>query len=367
MMAAVGRFSGISPLFGLPVLRSEQVLCRAVQVPAAGVAGAGVVPRTVVFLVPGVIGGLCSTVQHLVLQVQPGDGLATSVGGGGSAPFRLRTHVVVGLELGGGRAPRGVGFCGMWAGYALNSWRWRPVAVVSMAVWGSCRRRGATLSSLPPLPLRHCLLLWAGRQSCDGEERRIWLLSGGVWRRHVGSSGPDGGARASGSGALQRLLPGLADERCGGATRGAAAARPRPWAHQEVVPIRAALRLLWQWHVIGPLDGSVWVGWAVTVVEVCFVLGSWPDAVLGRVSWAKALAKMTPLGAASPIEGVVFPSFVLRGRKPGPPRTGDDGVLDVTPFPKASLLKFVSTTSSPSVVAFVFRAPVCVWRWRLAS
>ena len=56
-MAAAGRFSGISPSFGLPVLRSERGLCRAVQVPIAGVAGAGVVPCAVVFLVPGVMGG----------------------------------------------------------------------------------------------------------------------------------------------------------------------------------------------------------------------------------------------------------------------------------------------------------------------
>jgi hypothetical protein len=75
----------------------------------------------------------------------------------------------------------------------------------------------------------------------------------------------------------------------------------------------------------------------------------------------------TPLGAASPVEGVVFPSFVFRGRKPGPPRTGNDGVPDVTPFLKALLLKFVWATSSLSVVAFVFRVPVCVWMWRLAS
>jgi hypothetical protein len=47
--------------------------------------------------------------------VQPGDGLAASAGGGGAAPFRRRTHGVVGLELAGGRAPRGVGFvaCGL--------------------------------------------------------------------------------------------------------------------------------------------------------------------------------------------------------------------------------------------------------------
>lgn len=34
-------------------------------------------------------------------------------------------------------------------------------------------------------------------------------------------------------------------------------------------------------RVIGPLDGSVWVGWAAAAVEVCFVPGSWPDVVLG--------------------------------------------------------------------------------------
>jgi hypothetical protein len=83
-------------------------------------------------------------------------------------------------------------------------------------------------------------------------------------------------------------------------------------------------------------------------------------------TWAKALATATLLGAASPVEGVVFPSFVFRGRKSGPPRTGDDGIPDVTPFLKASLLKFVSATSPPSVVAFVFWVPICVWRWRLA-
>jgi hypothetical protein len=48
-------------------------------------------------------------------------------------------------------------------------------------------------------------------------------------------------------------------------------------------------------------------------------------------SWVKALATATPLGAASPDEGVVLPSTVLHGRKPRPFRTGDGGVLDVTP------------------------------------
>ncbi|KAL5676177.1 hypothetical protein ACJX0J_012308, partial [Zea mays] len=112
-----------------------------------GVTGAGAVPRAV----------LCSAVQHLVLQVQPGDGLAASAGGGGAAPFRRRTHGVVGLELAGGRAPRGVGF------------------VASGAVVRH------SLLCHPPFPSRPCLLLWAGRQPCDGEEQRIWLLSGDVW------------------------------------------------------------------------------------------------------------------------------------------------------------------------------------------
>jgi hypothetical protein len=133
-----------------------------------------------------------------------------------------------------------------------------------MVVWGSCMRCGATLSYLPPLPSLTALSTTVGgRQSCSGEERRIWLLNGGVWRRHVGSSGPAGicgGARVSGSGASQRLLPGLADGRCGGAARGAAADRPGPWGQPEVVAVRAALRLLWQPARRWP-SGWVYVGW----------------------------------------------------------------------------------------------------------
>lgn len=106
----------------------------------------------------------------------------------------------------------------------MGAWRWRQVGFASAAasVWGSCRRCGVALSSSPPLPSRPRLLLWAGRQPCVVEERRIWLLSGGVWRRHVGSSGPGGVcgcAHASGSGASQRLLPGWP---AGGAARGPA-------------------------------------------------------------------------------------------------------------------------------------------------
>jgi hypothetical protein len=168
-----------------------------------------------------------------------------------------------------------------------------------------------------------------GRQSCDGEERRIWLLSGGVWRRQVGCSGPSGvcgGAHASGSGASQRLLPGMADGRCGGATGGAAAARPGPWAQPKVVVVDKALWLLWQparcwpsvWVCVGCL-GDIGCGGVLC-----------PGVLAGRCtggfSWAKALATMTSLGVASPVKGVMFPSFVFRGRKPDPPRTSDDGV-----------------------------------------
>jgi hypothetical protein len=254
----------------------------------------------------------------------------------------------------------------VWAGSALNSWRWRPVAAASMAVWGSGRRCGAALSSLPPLPSRPCLLLWAGRQPCDGEEQRIWLLSGDVWCRHMGSGGPGGicgGAHASGSGVSQRLLPGLVDGRCdawcyrcSAGTVGPAGGGGGPRCFATVVATDASLAL--------------WMG-------LCGLVGwrrLWRCALsrgLGRTlcwgfTWAKALATATLLGAASPVEGVVFPSFVFRGRKSGPPRTGDDGIPDVTPFLKASLLKFVSATSPPSVVAFVFWVPICVWRWRLA-
>jgi hypothetical protein len=87
------------------------------------------------------------------------------------------------------------------------------------------------------------------------------------------------------------------------------------------------------------------------------ILSRGPGQVLrSGFSWAKALATTTTLGVASPVEDIVSPIIVFCGRKPGPSRTGDGGVLDVTPFLKASLLKFVSATSSPSVVAFVFQA-----------
>jgi hypothetical protein len=45
-----------------------------------------------------------------------------------------------------------------------------------------------------------------------------------------GPGGVCGGARASGYGASQRLLLGMADGRCAGAARGAVVAQPGPWA-----------------------------------------------------------------------------------------------------------------------------------------
>lgn len=56
----------------------------------------------------------------------------------------------------------------------------------------------------------------------------------------------------------------------------------------------------------------------------------------------------------------MFSSTVFRGQKSGRSRTDDSGVPDVIPFLKASLLKFVSVTSSPSTAAFVFRSSLCV-------
>jgi hypothetical protein len=61
------------------------------------------------------------------------------------------------------------------------------------------------------------------------------------------------------------------------------------------------------------------------------------------------------MDVASPIEGVTFPNTVFLGRKFGPSRTRDGDVLDITPFMKVSLLKFFSTTTSPSVVVFASR------------
>jgi hypothetical protein len=174
----------------------------------------------------------------------------------------------------------------------LGLWRVGQICPQQLAAGGGCVDGGLGLEqalwcdapffATPPFPSRPCLLLWAGRQPCDGEERRIWLLSGDVWGRHMGSGGPGGicgGAHASGSGASQRLLPGLVDGRCSAwccrcsaGTVGPAGGGGGPRCFATVVATGASL---------GPLDGFVWIGWAAAAVEVCFVPGSWPDVVLG--------------------------------------------------------------------------------------
>jgi hypothetical protein len=62
---------------------------------------------------------------------------------------------------------------------------------------------------------------------------------------------------------------------------------------------------------------------------------SWSD-VGGGGFLGESLGDATPLGAASPVGGVVFPNMFFLGRKPGPSRTRDGVVPDVTPFLKAS-------------------------------
>jgi hypothetical protein len=134
----------------------------------------------------------------------------------------------------------------------------------------------------------------------------------------------------------------MAVGRCDGAARGAAAARPGTWAQPEVVAVGASLRLLWQlarrwpsrWVCVGCLAGSGCGG------VLC--LGVLAGRCARGFSWAKALATAMPLGAASPVEGTVFLRYVFCGRTPGLSRTDDDGVPDVTPFLKASVLMFVS-------------------------
>jgi hypothetical protein len=99
-----------------------------------------------------------------------------------------------------------------------------------------------------------------------------------------------------------------------------------------------------------PLEGFVRdVRAAATTGVACVVLGL-GLAMCWRTSWTKASATVTLVGVASPIEDVAFPSTVFHGQKPGPSWTSDGGVLDVTPFLKALLLKFVSATASPSVL-----------------
>jgi hypothetical protein len=61
-------------------------------------------------------------------------------------------------------------------------------------------------------------------------------------------------------------------------------------------------------------------------------------------------------GCRFPVESVALPSTGFLGQKPGPSRTCDGGIPDVTTFLKASLLKFVSATTSPFGCCFRFSA-----------
>jgi hypothetical protein len=94
---------------------------------------------------------------------------------------------------------------------------------------------------------------------------------------------------------------------------------------------------VWQQQVDSSGPGGDCGVCALAAEVACFCPGGLAWHCAG-FSWAKALATATLLGAASPVEGVVLPSTVLHGRKPRPFRTGDGGVLDVTPFLKGSLL-----------------------------
>jgi hypothetical protein len=192
--------------------------------------------------------------------VQPGDRLAASAGGGGAAPFRRWTHGVVGLELAGGCAPRGVGFvaCGPdLPSTAGAGGRWR------LRRWRFGARAGAVVQrSLLCHPSPHGLVYCCGR---------------GVSRATVRSRGSGSSVVMCGVGIWAAVAPAAfavvrmpADLACrsgccqgwstGGATHGATAARPGPWAQPEVVAVRAALRLLWQPTRHWP-SGWVCVGW----------------------------------------------------------------------------------------------------------
>jgi hypothetical protein len=105
---------------------------------------------------------------------------------------------------------------------------------------------------------------------------------------------------------------------------------------------------------------------AATTEATCFVPRSWPGEVLGDIL-GEILSGGDARERCFPVEGVAFPSTVFHGQKFDPSRTDDGGVPDVTPFLNVSLLKFVSVTASPSVVAFASRRPVCGWRWGFAT
>jgi hypothetical protein len=80
------------------------------------------------------------------------------------------------------------------------------------------------------------------------------------------------------------------------------------------------------------------------IVVPCFDPGSWPD-VVPEDFLRESLSDGYSSGPHNPCWGRRIPCTVFCGRKPGPSRIGDGGVPDVTPFLKASLLKFVLATS----------------------
>jgi hypothetical protein len=85
---------------------------------------------------------------------------------------------------------------------------------------------------------------------------------------------------------------------------------------------------------------------------------SWPDVGAGGFL-GESLGDGDARGRRFPCWGVVFPNMFFLGRKPGPSRTRDGVVLDVTPFLEGVALKFVSASASPSMVAFDSQRLVC--------
>jgi hypothetical protein len=86
-------------------------------------------------------------------------------------------------------------------------------------------------------------------------------------------------------------------------------------------------------------------------------------AICWGTSWTKASTTVMHVGIVSPVESVVFRSTIFYGWKLGPSQRSNDGVLDVSPFLKASLLKFILAMTSPLVDAFASQHLVCGWRW----
>jgi hypothetical protein len=96
----------------------------------------------------------------------------------------------------------------------------------------------------------------------------------------------------------------------------------------------------------------------VTTAEAaCFDLGSLPNIVLEGIldeslGYGDARRRHIPLLRVSHCS-------VFYGRKPGPSRTCDGGIHDVTFFQKASRLKFVSASTLLAVDAFASQRLDC--------